>query len=66
MTAPFTIRLHAGDNVVVARMDILPGTEVESGVAAATSVPPGHKILTKAVKKGEPLRKYNQIIGFAT
>ena len=66
MTAPLTIRLHPTDNVVVARMDILPGTKVEGEVAAATRVPPGHKILTRAVKKGEPLRKYNQIIGFAT
>ena len=66
MTAPLTIRLHPADNVVVARMDVLPGTKVEGDVAAATRVPPGHKILTRAVKKGEPLRKYNQIIGFAT
>src|SRR5580704_14774109 len=66
MTAPLTIRLHPADNVVVARMDILPGTAVEGEVAAATRVPPGHKILTRPVKKGEPLRKYNQIIGFAT
>ena len=66
MAAPLTIRLHPADNVVVARMDILPGTKVEGEVAAATRVPPGHKILTRAVKKGEPLRKYNQIIGFAT
>src|ERR1700730_5371392 len=66
MTAPLTIRLHPADNVVVARMDILPGTAVEGEVAAATRVPPGHKILTRAIKKGEPLRKYNQIIGFAT
>ena len=66
MTAPLTIRLHPADNVVVARMDILPGTKVEGEVAAATRVPPGHKILTRAVRKGEPLRKYNQIIGFAT
>ena len=29
-------------------------------------MPPGHKSLTRAVKPGEPLRKYNQIIGFAT
>src|SRR6266851_3584880 len=65
MTAPLTIRLHPADNVVVARMDILPGTTVEGEVAAATRVPPGHKILTRAVKKGDPLRKYNQIIGFA-
>jgi arabinonate dehydratase len=66
MTAPLTIRLHPNDNVVVARMDILPGTKVEGDVAAATRVPPGHKILTRPVQKGEPLRKYNQIIGFAT
>src|SRR5215813_7487168 len=66
MPAPLTIRLHPNDNVVVARMDILPSTTVEGDVAALTRVPPGHKILTRAVKKGEPLRKYNQIIGFAT
>ena len=36
MSAPIAIRLHPNDNVVVARMDILPNTEVESGVAAAT------------------------------
>ena len=35
MTAPLTIRLHPADNVVVARMDILPGTRVEGEVAAA-------------------------------
>jgi altronate hydrolase len=66
MAAPIALRLHPNDNVVVARMDILPNTTVEGDVAAATRIPPGHKILTRAVKKGEPLRKYNQIIGFAT
>src|SRR6187397_1704215 len=66
MPALLTIRLHANDNVVVARMDILPNTKVEDDVSTLSRVPPGHKILTRAVKKGEPLRKYNQIIGFAT
>ncbi len=66
MTAPLAIRLHRADNVVVARMDILPGTDVEPGVAAIQRVPPGHKILTAPVAKGAPIRKYNQIIGFAT
>ena len=66
MAAPLTIRLHPADNVVVARMDILPNTRIEGEASALTRIPPGHKILTRAVKKGEPLRKYNQIIGFAT
>ncbi|HEY6980929.1 altronate dehydratase family protein [Reyranella sp.] len=65
MAAPIALRLHPNDNVVVARMDILPNTKVEGDVVAATRIPPGHKILTRAVRKGEPLRKYNQIIGFA-
>ncbi|MFZ5782699.1 MAG: UxaA family hydrolase [Pseudomonadota bacterium] len=65
MAAPLTIRLHAADNVVVARMDILPGTAVEGDVVAAGRIPAGHKILTRAIKAGEPLRKYNQVIGFA-
>ena len=38
MPAPLTIRLHPADNVVVARMDILPGTAIEEDVAAATRV----------------------------
>ncbi len=67
MAAPLTIRLHPrrqrrrGAHGHPARHH-----KVEGEVAAATRVPPGHKILTRAVKQGEPLRKYNQIIGFAT
>ena len=36
MAAPLTIRLHPADNVVVARMDILPGTKVEGEVGRAS------------------------------
>jgi altronate hydrolase len=66
MTAPLAIRLHPNDNVIVARIDILPGTPVEGAVAAAALIPAGHKMLTRAVKAGEAFRKYNQVIGFAT
>jgi altronate hydrolase len=62
-----TIRLSDADNVVVARTDILPGTEIPGErVTARGHVPAGHKLATKAVAVGEPVRKYNQIIGFAT
>ncbi|HLJ20285.1 MAG TPA: UxaA family hydrolase, partial [Stellaceae bacterium] len=62
-----TIRLSPADNVVVARADILPGTEVPGeGVAARGHIPAGHKLATAPVAVGEPVRKYNQIIGFAT
>ena len=64
---PITIRLRAEDNVVVARADILPGTRLpDEDVVTAGHVPAGHKIATRPIAKDEPVRKYNQIIGFAT
>ena len=64
---PLTIRLNAADNVVVARADILPGTEIPGErVTTRGHVPAGHKLATVPVASGEPVRKYNQIIGFAT
>src|SRR5271168_4683819 len=61
------IRLNPADNVVVARADILPGTEIPGeGVTSRAHVPAGHKVATAAVEPGAPVRKYNQIIGFAT
>jgi len=74
MTAmqPLAIRLHPNDNVVVARADLLAGTclpgEGPAGgeVRAAGHVPAGHKVATAKIARGEPVRKYDQIIGFAT
>jgi altronate hydrolase len=64
---PLAIRLSAADNVVVARADLLPNTALaEEGIACRGHVPAGHKVATAAIGKGEPARKYNQIIGFAT
>ncbi len=64
---PLTVRLSPTDNVVVARADILQGTEVPGeGVAARGHIPAGHKLATAAIANGEAVRKYNQIIGFAT
>src|SRR5436853_5181953 len=62
---PLTIRLNPADNVVVARVDLLPGAEAE-GVAVRTPVPAGHKVATAPIGAGEAVRKYGQILGFAT
>ena len=61
---PLTIRLNAADNVVVARVDLLPGTEA-AGIACAGTIPAGHKIAVEPIAAGAAVRKYNQIIGFA-
>jgi arabinonate dehydratase len=61
-----TVRLHPNDNVVTARIDLLPNTAVSGeNVAAAVRIPAGHKVATRPIAKGEPVRKYDQIIGFA-
>lgn len=61
------IRLNENDNVVVARAELLPGASIEGGnVTARSTIPAGHKVATAPIAPGQPVRKYNQIIGFAS
>jgi len=59
------IRLHPADDVVIARAQLLGGSRVEQ-VSVRGLIPPGHKIAMRAIAQGEPVRRYNQIIGFAS
>ncbi len=61
---PF-IRLHPADDVLIARSQLVGGAQVENIVIKGL-VPAGHKIATRAIASGEPVRRYNQIIGFAS
>jgi altronate hydrolase len=62
-----TIRLHPNDDVVIARAQLVGGTQLlDEKVTVSGLVPPGHKVATRAIKAGEPVRRYNQIIGFAS
>lgn len=62
-----TVRLHAADNVVTAKAAIAAGAALAGErVAAAAEIPIGHKVATAPIAAGEPVRKYDQIIGFAS
>ncbi len=62
-----TIRLHPADDVVIARQQLVGGTKLlDENVAVVGLVPPGHKVATRAIAVGEAVRRYNQIIGFAS
>ena len=65
--APLLIRMHPNDNVaVVVRDGGLPaGTDVGDGVVLAEHVPQAHKVVLKALRKGDAVRRYNVTIGFA-
>ena len=66
MAPPPVIRLHPDDGVVIARATLLPGTPVADGVAATERIPAGHKVAVRPIATGEPVRRYGQIIGFAS
>lgn len=65
----FVLRLHDADEVGVARLPIPAGTTLVGDslrVTAAEDIGAGHKIALTAITEGAPVRKYGQIIGFAT
>lgn len=69
MTAdtPKTLRLDAADNVIVALSPIPAKTAIPGeDVSALNPVPAGHKMATTPIASGDAVRKFNQIIGFAT
>ncbi len=61
-----TIRLGANDNLVVALNAIDAGEDCSSeGIRAIEGIPAGHKMATVLIANGDPVRKFNQTIGFA-
>jgi altronate hydrolase len=65
--APLALRLNQNDDVLIATREIEPGTAFASEtIAASDSIPAGHKMAAHPMKSGDPVRRYNQIIGFAT
>jgi altronate hydrolase len=61
------IRLDEHDNVVIARQNIAAQTHIDQlGVAARQDVPLGHKIAARDIRAGEPILKFNTVIGYAS
>src|SRR3712207_5379367 len=62
------VHLRPEDNVVVAARTIPEGTDLAfegERVRARRVVKLGHKMAVRPIKKGEAVRKYGQVIGFA-
>ena len=68
------LRLHADDNIVVARTEVSEGTSIPdgpngdtpTGFIASETIGLGHKVAARSIASGEPIRKYGQVIGYAT
>ncbi|UZE49984.1 galactarate dehydratase [Rhodopseudomonas sp. P2A-2r] len=65
--APRYIRLQPADNVAIVVNDFgLPaGTVFPCGLTLTDFVPQGHKVALVDIASGEPIRRYNEIIGTA-
>lgn len=59
------IRLHDADDVVIARSQLVQGAAL-AGTKVRGLIPPGHKMALRDIAAGAPVRRYNQIIGFAS
>lgn len=60
------IRLHANDNVLVAKTALSLGQDLpEIGARARAQVPAGHKIAARRIGEGERILKYDTVIGVA-
>ncbi len=63
---PRVIRLHRDDDVVISLDQLVSGAYIaQEKVSVAGLIPPGHKMATRAIAAGAPVRRYGQIIGFA-
>lgn len=68
------VRLHPQDNVAVAKVNMQEGTTLilgpeetpHSQVPVRQFIPSGHKVALREIVAGEPVRRYGQVIGFAT
>jgi hypothetical protein len=64
---PLYLRLNPADDVVIACRELETGTNlIKEGVLVKERIPAGHKVATRAIAVNQPVRRYNQIIGFAT
>jgi altronate hydrolase len=64
------VLLHPDDDVIIAKTPLLPRTTLTrdggDDIVIARMIPPGHKVAHHYVAEGQPVRRYGQIIGFAT
>jgi altronate hydrolase len=61
--------LQPGDDVAIARTALAAGHQLTTGdgrIVLDDNIPSGHKCAVRRVATGDPVRKYGQVIGFAT
>ena len=67
LRAPLTIAMHECDNVAIVANDggLPAGTTFASGLTLVDKVPQGHKVALVDLAAGDPVLRYNVVIGRA-
>ncbi|HUV91273.1 MAG TPA: UxaA family hydrolase, partial [Anaerolineae bacterium] len=68
------LHLHPHDNVAIARVPLPEGLALvlesegrpQSPISVREPIPSGHKVALQEIAAGQPVRRYGQVIGFAT
>jgi galactarate dehydratase len=65
---PRYVRVHSADNVgvVVNAGGLRAGTAFPTGETLREDIPQSHKVALKEIRRGEPVRRYGEVIGLAT
>jgi len=67
MSENTALRLHEGDNVVIAMGTLEEGARIDAfGLTTGSQIPLGHKIALAPIAAGDTIIKYGQIIGTAS
>lgn len=66
-TAPISIKVHPADNVAIVANDggLPAGTVFPDGLTLREGIPQGHKIALVDLNVGDPVIRYNVVVGFA-
>src|SRR6476661_4789243 len=63
------LRLHPADDVAIALVPLSANRRIEiagQALRMVSNVAAGHKLALRGIETGQPLRRYGQVIGFAT
>jgi galactarate dehydratase len=66
-SAPLYIKIHENDNVAIVANDggLPAGSRFSCGLTLLEHVPQGHKVALADLKPGDPVMRYNVVIGYA-
>ncbi len=63
--SPHYIRMHERDNVAIVASDLRAGSVFPDGLTLVDNVPQGHKVALSDLAAGDPVLRYNVVIGRA-